>query len=67
MTDIQGMLRLWRKHFDGLLKADTNSNEVEPEISNADYGIYIDPLDYDEVCIAFKRLKMTKLRGLMAS
>ena len=40
MTDMQGMLGLWREHFDGLLNGDTNTDEVEPK-----------SLDYYEVCI----------------
>ena len=47
VTDIQGMLLgLWRKHFDGLLNGDTNTNKVEPEISIADDGIDIPPPPY---------------------
>ena len=53
MTDIQGMLGLWRKHFEGLLNEDTNTDEAEPEIAIADDGIDIPPSDYDVVCIAF--------------
>ena len=50
VTDIQGMLGLWREHFNGLLNADTNTDGVEPEISIADDGIDIAPADYNEIC-----------------
>ena len=60
MTDIQGILGVFRQHFDGPINGDTNTDKIEPEIPIADDGIDIPPSDYDEVCIAFKRLKNNK-------
>ena len=37
VSDIQGMLRLWRKHFDGLLNGNMITDEVEPEIPFTDH------------------------------
>ena len=63
VTYIQGMLKLWRQHFNSLLNGDFNTEEAEPEIPITDDGIHIPPPDYDEVCIAIKRLKNNKAPG----
>ena len=63
VTNIQGMLGHLREQFDGLLKGDTNTDEVGPEIPIADDVIDIPSPDYDETCIAFKRLKNNKASG----
>lgn len=63
MTDIQGMLNLWREHFNSLLNGDLNTEEAEPEIPITDDGVHITPPDYDEVCLAIKRLKNNKAPG----
>lgn len=63
VTDIQGMLRRWRDHFNGLLNGSTVAEEVEPDIPITDDGVDIPPPDYDEVVKAVKRLKNNKAPG----
>ena len=63
VVDTQGMLRIWREHFSRLLNGDINTDEAEPEIPITDDGVEIPPPDYNEVCIAAKRLKNNKAPG----
>lgn len=64
VTDIDRMLGLWREHFSGLLNGDDdNPEDVFPETPFANDGIDIPPPDYDEVCLAIRRLKNNKAAG----
>lgn len=57
------MLKLWRDHFNSLLKGDFNTEAAAFEIPFTDGGVHISPLVYDEDCIAIKRRKNNKAPG----
>ena len=67
VTDIQGILGLWREHFSTLLNGDDENNpatgEADPETPALEDGVDIPPPDYDEVITAISRLKNNKAAG----
>ncbi|XP_054745958.1 uncharacterized protein LOC129250353 [Anastrepha obliqua] len=69
VTDIQGILKFWRKHFSNLLSSDScvchrECRECEdPDTPIVDNGIDVTLPDNDEVRIAITRLKNNKAAG----
>ena len=65
ITDLQGMLSLWRKHFSTLLEGDDDTNTAFRDVPNPidDDGVEIPPLSQEEVKVAIMRLKNIKGTG----
>ena len=64
VTDPQGVLRLWRKHFSTLLQDDDDTNaafrDVVQNLIDDDDGMEIPPPSHEEVKVAITRLKNNK-------
>ena len=65
VTDPQGVLRLWKKHFSTLLQGDENTNTAFREVPNQidEYCVEIPPPSHDEIKVAIMRLKNNKAVG----
>ena len=66
VTDPQGLLRLFRKHFSTLLQGEDNTNtafrHVVPNPIDDD-GVEISPPSHEEVKVAIMYLKRNKASG----
>ena len=70
VTDLQEVLRLWRKHFSTLLQGDNDTNtafrDVVPNLID-DGGVEIASPSHEEVKVAIMRLKNKTATGPGAS
>ena len=60
VTDTQGVLRLWRKHFSTLLQGDDDTNTASRDVvpnTIDDDGVEIPPPSHEEVKAAIKNNK----------
>ena len=66
VTDPQGVLRLYRKHFSTLLRGEDDTNtafrDVDPNLIDDD-DVEIPPPSHEEVKVAIMRLKNNKAAG----
>ena len=66
VTDPQGVLRLWRKHFSTLLQSDDDTNTAFMNVVHNpidDDGVEIPPPSHEGVNVAITRLKNNKAAG----
>ena len=67
VTDVQGVLRLWRYHFSTLLRGEGDTNAATREDSKPvtidDYGVETPPPSHNKVRVAIQRRKNKKGTG----